>query len=698
MKRRAWARRLGSTALASACLLTAGCSFTTYNITRPLVVQRIPDAAPLHQLYLDLQPEVEWEHFESSMDAVRNPIRFADIRKYSQGSASRDLKALLDALEDYPENPYAWFGLGIHMALQHRTLDSRLASDRVAEVVEKVLEAKGGLSDPLRELYQLSLINQANYAFLDGDGVDSLRKLDRLDRLAEAGVAKLSVAEELSLLRIRIQALALLGRTEAAAADLARLLELSPSFSDRFKDFRWEANYPQIFDANKRDAVNLYLEGLIALHENRRPEAVKALEDSIRLDPGRWEAHFALASAFALDGGTERARRKLLDILKTIDPKEFYRKEVLLFNLAEICASGQQLNCAEDEYSQAIAALAEREEEVREELEEALRAACGSYDSDDPPAPERCETEAGRFLETARDPRFAVFSGAHVGLGDVLWQRALDADGEDRSPLLTRAHKHFRRALDNPRFRALAEAHLGLARVALLREDAETFLASMRRGLELDPAKVEAIGLLLQTVRDTPAIEAEYRVALDDGEPDLVAGGLSLLANLASSLDLPPTLLKSMEARLDDLASVPIVLRARADIAAATGEPERARRILLDVSSRHPDFVWPWLGLVRLEARDGRLGEPLAAEWIERGIDGTSRPSDEDLVPVADRRDLYLLRGEHLALIGDDCGALRDFERAVSIQPDFPPALRERDAALHRVVDEPCGSGRVPSS
>lgn len=655
---------------------STGCGpYLTHNIARPMVVRKVPDAADLN---LPCGSErASADDRARSLSLLAQPNERTGINTYSGDFVYTYLGRIRESLALCPENPYAWSLMGVYLALQHQPLEAIRATDRALAPLDARLDRGQLLASPLAELYRMSQINLASYQYLSGFSHEALRTLARLDQRVDTGAVDLPTPERILKLRIEVQALTLADRGEDAREVLAKLRPLAAEHSTAWRNLVWELRYPQIFEGDRREAVNLYLDGLVALHSGRSREARTALRRAIHLDPQRWEAHFSLAEAYAAsEGGLPQA----IEMLETLadqldDSKEFVRTEVLLYNLALTCLDAGEPECAEKSLRAAIEEAEQREVQVIEQLNRALLApcrvpddaACGSGRSE---PPEQCRDAGTAFLLAAIDPCRIVFSPAELALGDLLRNRTSAAAPSGD------ARQHFLRALDDPRLTAAdrVRAYAGLAELALARDDREAFLLRTAQGLLADPTHQGMLDLLARETfrgRDPDFLGRAASLLLDAlvrgsrAEPflDRDAGGVPLGARLEAEL-----LAAERESETARAAYARLLI--------ATGRESEAQALYLAEANRDPDALWPWAGLLRLHP-DQLFGSAAtdwhtrSLQWLERGVGETTAP---DI--LLDSLEVWIVSGQRQMESGDLCGARREFARALELAPTHPFATQ----------------------
>lgn len=227
--------------------------------------------------------------------------------------------------------------------------------------------------------------------------------------------------------------------------------------------------------------------------------------------------------------------------------------------------------------------------------------------------------------------------------------------------LLT-AEEAFKAALEaNPR---MVQALIGLADVALKRDDRDAAQASLDKAIQIAPnydGTQHALGLFHASGKDYPAAETALRKAIELNPKNLAArnalGGL-----YANAMQRPSDAVAAYRAALE---VDPTQIEARIGLAqalAATGQFSAAETELVAASKAQPNSPFPQLVLGRMQRARGNN------EAADKAIDAALKV-DPDFVPA------LLDKGDGLALAGETDAALALYDRAI--------ARDDRNATAH---------------
>lgn len=230
------------------------------------------------------------------------------------------------------------------------------------------------------------------------------------------------------------------------------------------------------------------------------------------------------------------------------------------------------------------------------------------------------------------------------------YQDGLEALRDKRLPDAEEAFKAALKA--NPR---MVQALIGLADVALKRDDRDAAQASIDKAIQIAPnydGAQHALGLFHASGKDYPAAETALKKAIELNPKNLAArnalGGL-----YANAMQRPSDAAAAYRAALE---VDPTQIEARIGLAqalAATGQFSAAETELVAASKAQPNSPFPQLVLGRMHFSRGNT------EAGNKAIDAALK-IDPDFVPA------LLDKADGLALAGETDAALALYDRAIA--------------------------------
>jgi len=264
----------------------SGCVFSTSDIRRPLVVDRVPEETDT--LTSLAGNGVTKEDIQKSLAFTRTDVERFDVKKYGHGTNLLGLERAGKALSQFPQNPYAWIQLGADLALMNQMDAAVAASEKglalIAHTGDK--EAK-----ELAPLETIALLNLASFNLTIGNYEDASNALQKLKPPSSSDPIR-----RLAYYWTSAQVLSALGETDEAREALRLAREVRP-FELNNGDNEQRFDYPQYFDKTMWTGNSLYIEGLISLDERDYQTAITKLRESEKQDARLWESSFALANA-----------------------------------------------------------------------------------------------------------------------------------------------------------------------------------------------------------------------------------------------------------------------------------------------------------------------------------------------------------------------------------------------------------------
>jgi tetratricopeptide (TPR) repeat protein len=690
--------------LALFLLGTGGCSFATRDTGRPIIDPGIPTNDQAAVLLAHALGRSDTEAISKSLRKTQRALRYFDIQKYDDNSYLY-LPRLRKALETFPENPFAWVGLGAYLGLSLRPSEAAWATRIGLASCDHLIDRSADLEEMLEVPRKNGLINLATFSLQMNEPDGALEALERFERLGG-----LSGFDQIALYRLRVRALAGVGDFEAAKASLETLQELTASPpAGETSSYRYD--YPQFFEQTKIDAVNHFLSGMLLLGEGRWADSSAALTEAIRLDPEFWEAKFLLASADQgaaedPDGDREAFLRKaaasLNRLLQELPRKEALPAEFAEFNLGNVKFRLGELDSARMHYLEAISRYDERSRTRRKRWERGTLTEerpgdlqCDGGLGATPSQILWCAAVASEITPPGTAPSYAalparfpaaglpeelrfVYSEAWNNLGNVFLQRR-DFDLAEAS---------YRIALLDNRYEEPEVAHLNLARLLLeermYRQAADEAFAA----LGLDPFLKQGLELALTAAEATsdPALKSAVFYGVIDQLGLLAGSGRELIGFADDSV-------RRVE---NQMPLLPAADRAklRARIRELTEPAAEAHELYATAMVQDPQAVWALAGLVRTAGDDLPLTE--LGSLLDRAL-GLTGDAPSDPETLADRRFLLTRRAQLSLAAGDVCAARAGFDAALQLSPAWPAAALGARAAGRMSPEHPCPEPAGPA-
>src|SRR5215216_2335516 len=232
----------------------SGCTFTTSDIRRPLVVDRIPEeVGALAALAEDGVGEKE---ILESLAFTRKDVELFQIKKYELGINLLGLQSAGKALSLFPKNPYAWIQLGASLALMNQMEAATTANQRGLALIANAGDEGVPELAPLRTVALLNLASFHLSMGNDEDAYDALQKMEPPPPSADP-------VHRLAYYWTSAQVLSALGEADEAREALQIVWE-TPAFELENTEREKRSSYPQFFEKTMRMGNFLYIEGLIA--------------------------------------------------------------------------------------------------------------------------------------------------------------------------------------------------------------------------------------------------------------------------------------------------------------------------------------------------------------------------------------------------------------------------------------------------
>ncbi len=241
-------------AAALAALLQA-CTFQTLDVRRPLVVAVIPTTGErFEQVARDLGVASEQRtNFLQSMDKSRRARRLFSILRHNESYSYLSIKRLAKAVNDYPNNAFAWIQLGANLALDHQTVAAIDATERGLGIIRET--CGDNCAEDLRNLRIVGNINLAKYYMAEDRPLEALLPVQAIRE------ADMTPFDRLAWLWTSADVKSRLGNSEGAQADLHEAAKVSAEQINTSAEIR-EYEYPQYFSSRRR-ANHHYLQAIL---------------------------------------------------------------------------------------------------------------------------------------------------------------------------------------------------------------------------------------------------------------------------------------------------------------------------------------------------------------------------------------------------------------------------------------------------
>lgn len=352
--------------------------------------------------------------------AFANDLGIIRMRRGDNGSA---LEALSQAVQTNPDYERGWFNIGV--------LQTRMGNDASAE--EAYLQAVEINPFYFEALYNLGLLYYKQGRLVESEraflGISRNTRSSRYNRVYyQLGLIKADNGDDASAIQYYDESILLdPSHVPSYLNKAAAMLRLG--MADKARDTLKRAG--RLAPRDSRINWNI---GLAWLDEGNDPEARKAFEKTLTLDPGYTPALVNLA-AIAMRAGEDQAAKKLLEQAKEQDPDN----PNIFWNLGLIAADAGDDSKAVDNFSEMVR-LDPENAEARLNLAAALI----------------------RMQKTG-EARAAVDEAARLNPGDfrIFWNRGLIALSEDEPE---KAEHDFQKVIELKPGYAPALFNLGLAR------------------------------------------------------------------------------------------------------------------------------------------------------------------------------------------------------------------------------------------
>jgi len=265
-------------------------------------------------------PGVSAGDLRRSLDYSRSARNLFDIHKHNEWTSYVPVKRLVRSINLVRDNPFAWVQLGAYLSLNHHTEGAIMATVRGLQAVDEKCPAEA-CPDDFQRLRATGRINLAIYL------ADAERPLEALLSLDAMDPAKLPPLEQLAYHWTSVQVKSALGDVDGATAALAAAAAVTLPDEAILRK-----TYSQYF--NKRDAIQLYLAGVVALAADQPETAEQKAKEAIGLDRELWDAHLLLANVQYGAGHYGTCIETLSGMVeKWRDSHEIFRPERISYNL-----------------------------------------------------------------------------------------------------------------------------------------------------------------------------------------------------------------------------------------------------------------------------------------------------------------------------------------------------------------------------
>lgn len=446
------------------------------------------------------------------------------ITGYADFSAYLNISSLVDAVEEWDQNAYAYFLLAPYLAVNYRPHAALEASHRAQTLLAAQLPDAN-----LRELYPdelpaLNELNRARYLVRIGANSDAESAINQLN-------ARPTLNPLIRLAGAWIQVDALIGLYDLRGAEQmlvsSRAIEIPEDIASQ-----WEFDYSPY--VKHRDAYDAYYEGLLRFAAGDYAAARTSFTQALKKSRGLYEAQFTLALTEARVGEPDAAITRLKQLGSRLPGAptcgflrrgNFRGQERISFNLALLEEKAGQLVNAEQDYQQAIKVAKCTAEGFNEDIDRnILKRSCASSTH---PA------DFCRMIAQARSEKSGSFPEAQNNLGQMLLRR-LEQEKHlsalERHHLLEGATESLHAAAFDREYTTPELAIRGLTRLYRRNDDLATaqILELAERAIRIEADDADLATLVTQ-------------VTLSTANPNERARGFAILAaiavNLPSSVD-----------------------------------------------------------------------------------------------------------------------------------------------------------------
>lgn len=308
-----------------------GCVVENADIYRPLQRHKAPNYIEVVSALSKAEPQSLPHDIEKSFKKLRFArFNFGVFTGYQDWANYLSFADIDDSLKLFPKNPFAWSLLSNYLSLEKQPAAAAVAAERSISIVNEIANYNNLLSVDLTALRWTTELNRAIFLNQAGEFEEATRQLKTLDSESiDEPFVKLAI--------IWARCVALIG-SDGSPTALSILQSEAPNFVDPLPESIYfkAYDYPQYFEANKRQAIFLLLEGESQLRLGNFSESEKILRLSISSDPHLWVAQLTLATALYSQGRLSEATEVLAALVRLKPTHSLYSYDLARFNLGTL--------------------------------------------------------------------------------------------------------------------------------------------------------------------------------------------------------------------------------------------------------------------------------------------------------------------------------------------------------------------------
>lgn len=617
---------LSSGTLSLCALAVSGCTFTSYDIQRPLLVDNLLAS---NVAFFKCPPEAgRLTHLSWA---------YSQVHKYDDEGSYLNLGRDAVSLNLCPDNAFAWVLLGSDLAQLQQT-DS--ANTATVEGINRLPRwGQSALPKYITQLRFVALLNLADYSIENGEYAAALDTLGEIDK-----PENLDAFRRLAFYFRAIEALIGLRDVAAAQDMLNRARGVTEAELGQIS-FSAQFNYPQYFATDRRMATLDYLEGQIALADGRAQDAVLKFNKAIAEYPELWEAHLALADALVVEGDLGTAITRYEALLLAKNNKMLGRVERVSFNLGNAYYAANRWEAAARSFATAAGIVRRRARHFRKNVAAIL-----------------AESDHGALvrsvIDRGLDQEAEIFPEAYNNLGNCYIQLWLHERSE---PYLSKAESAFKEALKSRYYGERYVAHANLGRVYWQQQRYDLYLGEMQLALMIAPSYRGAFDDLYQK---SEALDPEQRIraynliidALGDSGPRKFISDHygDWIGKISSFVETHP--------------SLPLADRARAKILHLRGDDDAAMNIYAEAGAPD-DVVWKAVGRALLERNSKTASSSQLEILLSSAIEEIEKEPGQGRYLLSDEKNAYLIRSSLRSAAGDKLSSNNDLAHALRVVP-----------------------------
>jgi|GEM_PF-2481350 len=625
-------------------VLLSGCTYRTFDVRRPLVIENVPVtdeqlASVQHQF-----PNVLAKNLRQSFQLSRDARNMFGFHKHNDWSSFVPVSKLVKAIDLVPKNPYAWVQLGAYLALDHQSQAAIMATERGLEVLDG--QCVHICSPEWQQLRTTARLNLAAYRLEAERPLGALLALQQITRPADRAL------ERLIYFWTSADVKSALGDVAGAREDLRHAAAVPEA--ELMRDELAKEAYPHYF-GDSRLALHAYLEAVVEIEAANDDAAEAKLREAIAKNDSAWDAYLLLSDVQYRRKDYNAAIATLLKLKGAAPQNDLFHPERLCYNLGnaylaryQLSGNKHDLEAARENFEQAIEFVSKR---FASEQRQVRRA--GAFRNLEHP-------ETARFFLDALGTTSPFYADAYNNLGTVFLAIADCSKGEVTwGNWAADAEMRWRSALRDQYWPRRQLAYANLARLYAREQRLSAAAEAAESAMDLDPFNVVPLKALL---------------AVAESESDLSVAAKAAHAAARLVFDrrwrYPPGIFDDLFAQAaarfkairEGRRDSPVRRAARMIELALAGD-DQVRDVLLGAQRESPEWLWPEMVLAReVVAQGGTATEDvqLFANQLE------SEVTEQDWIVRHERGDAFVLRAELRAQSKDWRGSRRDIERSLA--------------------------------